>query len=240
MSPYWFELTLDDGLLRPHKESRLGPLRRLWRGRTMVGGMMSRFYRFAYTVGFTPWEADAENVAPELRSFVGRAESGRERPFGAALDLGCGRGRWSVELAERGWDVTGIDVISKAVLGARRRAEEAGVAARFVEGSVTALREAGVGSGYRLVLDVECFNHLGDEERAAVGREVDAVAGADATIILLVWSRARRGPFPPGATGDDVARAFPGWRIVDEKAYQAKLPPPLRRIKPRWYRLSRA
>ena len=201
---------------------------------------MSRFYRFAYAVGFTPWEADAENVAPELRSFVGRAEDGWERPFGTALDLGCGRGRWSLELAGRGWDVTGIDVIPKAVLGARRRAEEAGVTARFVEGSVTALRESGVGTGYRLVLDVECFNHLSDEARVAVGREVDAVAGPDAAIILLVWSRARRGPFPSGATRDDVAAAFPGWRVVDEKPYQAKLPLLLRGIKPRWYRLTRA
>lgn len=201
---------------------------------------MSRFYRFAYAVGLMPWEADAENVAPELRSVVDQVEQGLERPFGTALDLGCGRGRWSVELAERGWDVTGIDVIPKAVVGARRRAEEAGVNARFVEGSVTALLDAGVGSGYRLVLDVECFNHLRDEERAAVGREVDAVAGPDAEIILLVWSRARRGPFPPGATQDDVAAAFSGWRIVEEKPYLAKLPPPLRGIKPRWYRLARA
>lgn len=201
---------------------------------------MSRFYRFAYAVGFTPWEADAEHLAPELRSFVGRVEDSWERPFGAALDLGCGRGRWSVELAERGWDVTGIDVIPKAVLGARQRAEQAGVTARFVEGSVTALREAGVGTGYRLVLDVECFNHLSDEERTAVGREVDAVARPDAAIILLVWSRARRGPFPSGATREEVAAAFPGWRVADEKPYRATLPLPLRGIKPRWYRLSRA
>ena len=57
-------------------------------------------------------------------------------------------------------------------------AEEAGVAAQFVEGSVTALREAGVGTGYRLVLDVECFNLLNDEERAAVGRESRRRCGA--------------------------------------------------------------
>ena len=145
-----------------------------------------------------------------------------------------------MELAGRGWDVTGIDVIPKAVSGARRRAEEAGVAARFVEGSVTALRDAGVGTGYRLVLDIECFNLLGDTERAAVGREVDAVAGPDAEIILLVWSRARRGPFPPGATRDGIAAAYPGWRIVEERPYPAKLPSPLRSIRPQWYCLARA
>ena len=200
---------------------------------------MSRFYSLAYALGFTPWETDAENVAPELRSFVGRVEDGSGRPFGAALDLGCGRGRWSVELAQRGWDVTGIDVVPKAVLGARQRAEEAGVTARFIEGSVTSLRDAGVGTGYRLVLDVECFNHLSHEDRVAVGIEVDAVAGPNAAIILLVWSKARRGPFPSGATRDDVSAAFPGWRVVAEKPYQARLPLPLRGIKPTWYRLAR-
>ena len=200
---------------------------------------MSRFYRVAYAIGFTPWEADAGNVAPELHSFLGRLEEGREPPFGAALDLGCGTGRWSVELAQRGWEVTGIDVIPQAVRGARQRAEVAGVAARFVEGSVTGLREAGVGVGYRLVLDVECFNHLSDQERAAVGREVDAVTTPDAAIILLVWSRARRGPFPSGATNADLAAAFPGWRVVDQAEYKAKLPLPMRGIKPRWYRMAR-
>lgn len=200
---------------------------------------MSRLYRFLYAVGLTPWEADAESVAPELRTLPARVEQSLDRPLGAALDLGCGRGRWSQELAERGWDVTGIDIIPKAVLDARRRAEERGVAVRFVQGSVTALRDADVGTGYRLILDVECFNHLSEGQRAAVGREVDAVAAHDAQIVLLVWSRAHRGPFPPGAGRDDVAAAFPRWRIVDETPYQAKLPPLMRSITPRWYRLAR-
>lgn len=201
---------------------------------------MSRFYRFAYAIGFTPWEQDAESVAPQLRSLLTREEADRDPPYGSALDLGCGSGRWSVELAQRGWDVTGIDLIPKAVLGARRRAEQAGIDARFVEGSVTALQAAEVGTGFRLILDVECFNHLRDEQRATVGKEVDAVAGPDAAILLLVWARAHRGPAPPGATSGDVASAFVGWHIVNEEPYQGTLPRPLRGISPRWYRLVRS
>lgn len=200
---------------------------------------MSRFYRFVYAVGFRPWEQDAENVAPQLRSLVAREEADRDAPYGSVLDLGCGTGRWSVELAQRGWEVTGIDLIPKAVLGARRRAEQAGVDARFVEGDVTSLRAADVGIGFRLLLDVECFNHLSDEERLKVGEEVDAVAGPDATILLLVWARARRGPFPPGATSADVENAFAGWRIVNEVPYDGTLPWPLRGSNPRWYRMAR-
>lgn len=201
---------------------------------------LAYWYRVLYSVGFTPWEQDTENVIPQLRSLLTRVEADRELSYGPALDLGCGTGRWSVELAQRGWDVTGIDLIPKAVLGARRRAEKAGVDARFIEGSVTALREANVGTGFRLLLDVECFNHLNDEQRTAVGREVDAVAGPDAAILLLVWARGRRGPLPPGATSGDVAAAFVGWRIVSEEPYQGKLPRPLRGINPRWYHLVRS
>jgi SAM-dependent methyltransferase len=201
---------------------------------------MSRFYRFAYAVGFKPWEQDAENVAPQLRSLLTREEADRERPYGAALDLGCGTGRWSVELSRRGWDVTGVELIPKAVRGARRRAEQAGVDARFVEGSVTELRAADVGTGFRLFLDVECFNHLSDEQRATVGKAVDAVAAPDAVMLLLVWARARRGPLPPGATSRDLETAFVGWHIVNEDPYEAKLPWPLRGINPRWYRMVRS
>ena len=60
---------------------------------SLGGDKTSRFYRFMYAVGITPWEADAENVAPELRSALDRIEDGlMGAPFGTALDLGCGRG----------------------------------------------------------------------------------------------------------------------------------------------------
>lgn len=206
----------------------------------MAVSRLAYWYRFLYAVGFTPWEQDTETVAPQLRTLLAREEADRDPPYGSALDLGCGTGRWSVELAQRGWDVTGIDLTPKAVLRARQRAEQAGVDAHFVEGSVTALRQANVGIGFRLLLDVECFNHLSDEQRAAVGKEVDAVARPDAAILLLVWARARRGPLPPGATSDDVAAAFAGWHIVNEEPYQGVLPRPLRGANPRWYRLVRS
>jgi SAM-dependent methyltransferase len=200
---------------------------------------MSRWYRFLYRVGFKPWEQDAPNVAPELRALLDREEASRKPPYGPALDLGCGTGNWSVELARRGWEVVGIDVVPKAIAGARKRAQAAGVEVAFVRGDVTTLRDAGIGSGFSFFLDVECFNHLTDAQRLAVGHEVNAVAAPDATMLLLVWARARRGPFPPGASRDDLTTAFPGWRIVDEHRYEGALPRPLKNIAPQWYRLAR-
>lgn len=109
----------------------------------------------------------------------------------------------------------GVDIVPKAVELATERARAADVEARFLAGDVTDLEGAGVGDGFRLFLDAECFNHLTDEQRIAVGRGVDSVAEPDAEMLVLVWRRARRGPLPPGATPDDLTRSFPGWTIGD-------------------------
>lgn len=201
---------------------------------------MSRWYRFLYRVGFTPWESDAAALTSQITSLLALEEARREPPYGPALDLGCGTGRWSVELARRGWRVVGVDVVPKAVRAARQRAQAAGVDVAFFEGDVTALRDTGVGSGFSFFLDVECFNHLDDSERQVMGREVEAIASADAILLLLVWARARRGPLPPGASPEDLVTAFPGWHIDEERPYEGELPRPLRHVAPRWFRLARS
>jgi ubiquinone/menaquinone biosynthesis C-methylase UbiE len=92
----------------------------------------------------------------DFRALFLREEAGQS-PYGLALDLGCGSGIWAVKLAARGWQVTGVDFVPKALRRARERAHEAGVELRLIEGDVTALRATGVGSGYRL-LDFGLFH----------------------------------------------------------------------------------
>ena len=199
---------------------------------------MSLWYRFMYRVGLTPWESDY-SLVPQLESLVASEEANRDVPYGPALDLGCGTGRWSVLLAKRGWKVTGVDIVPKAVRAARERVREEGADAEILEGDVTALRAAGVAPGISFLLDVECFNHLDAEQRAKVGSEVNAVATDDATMLLLAWTRARRGPLPLGAEPGDLTKAFPGWSIVDQHPYEGEMPPPLRSASPRWFQLAR-
>ena len=203
---------------------------------------MSLLYRIFYQVGFTPWEEGATDgpAAKQIARLFGREERERHRPYGPALDLGCGSGIWSVILAQRGWQVTGIDVVPKAVRRAQERAKAAGVAARFVCGDVTALQSAGIGAGFELIVDFECFNHLSETQRQAVGREVSAVAARDATLLVLAWTPGKRWPLAPGASGRDLAAALPGWKVVDEELYDVSaLPALLRRVKPCFYRLRR-
>ncbi len=47
------------------------------------------------------------------------------------LDIGCGTGRHSIELAKRGYRVTGVDLSESQLKRAREKAKEAGVAVDF-------------------------------------------------------------------------------------------------------------
>lgn len=57
-------------------------------------------------------------------------------PGAAILDVGCGTGRHSVELARRGFAVTGLDLSGEMLARARARAEEACVV-EWVQGDAT-------------------------------------------------------------------------------------------------------
>jgi predicted TPR repeat methyltransferase len=200
-------------------------------------------YRLAYTIGFHPWEDLAEHppFAGKLLELVTREEEGREPPYGPALDLGTGSGVWGVRLAQRGWRVTGIDLVAKALRRARERVEEAGVEMRLVHGDVTALSEADVGSGFRLVLDTGTFHGLADGERVAMARAVSGVCADEATLLLDCFAPRRRGPLPRGASRADVEGAFGGWRITDVEVADSEPDALARAFKfdERFYRLRR-
>jgi SAM-dependent methyltransferase len=201
-------------------------------------------YRLLYAVGFTPWEQMAHpQIASQIGGLFARAEEGREPPYGQALDLGCGSGTWAIELARRGWRVTGVDFVPRALRRARARAEEAGVEVRFLEGDVTDLGAAEVGSGFELLLDVGCFHdELTDEQRRAEGREATAAAIPGATLLMMAWKPARRGPLPRGASADEIQAAFPAWQLTDQVPMDMPEGAPgyVRRAEPRFYRLRRS
>ena len=200
-------------------------------------------YKLMYRLGFHPWEDLAEHppFAEKLSELFQREESGREPPYGPALDLGCGSGVWGVPLAQRGWQVTSVDIVDKALQRARERVREAGVDVRVMHGDVTDLRGAGVGSDFRLVLDTGTFHGLADAQCEAMGREVSAVTTSDATVLLDVFAPRRRGPLPRGASRGDVEAAFPGWKVTDVEVADAEPDAIARRLKfdEHWYRLRR-
>jgi SAM-dependent methyltransferase len=198
---------------------------------------MSTAYALAYRWGFRPWERAAREGREQLDRLLDR-EQDAAPPFGRALDLGCGRGTHTAELARRGWTATGVDNIPRAVREAQDRG--AGSGARFLVGDVTELPPE-VGDGYRFVLDVGCFHGLSDPDRTRYGAEVDRVTGPGAALLVLAFAPGGRGPLPRGAGPDDLLAALPGWTVTDtEPAETVGMPAPLRSRRPAFHRLVKA
>jgi SAM-dependent methyltransferase len=202
---------------------------------------MSLFYKLAYAVGFTPWDRGEPipGEGDQVLDLLAQQESGEPPPHGRALDVGCGKGRYSVALAQRGWQVTGIDAVPKALAIARQRAEKHRAEVTFVEGDVRRLDEF-VEPGVDLVLDSGCFHAMLDANRARVVRAESAVARPDALLVLVAF-HPTAGPGPRGATRDDLIAAYRGWRLVDDTALELGPDAPrlVQRAKPRIYRLRK-
>lgn len=211
------------------------------RTKSCGGVALSLFYKLLYAIGFKPWERmPTSPAAHQVSAMLDLEEHANGPPFGAALDLGCGTGMWCVRLAQRGWDVTGVDIVPKAVRGAKERAQTAGVDVRFLEGSVAALRNAGVGPGFRLVLDFGTVHGLAPSDVKNVAREVSAVTTDDATLLMYASSPGRRGPLPRGLSREEVEDAYVGWRVVDEQPFDLSgTPAAFKKTEPRWFRLRR-
>ncbi len=192
-------------------------------------------YAVLYRLGFTPWERYGRAAAPSIAEHLDREEVGRPRPLGRALDLGCGRGQYTPELARRGWEAVGIDVVPRAVAAARRRSEGSG--ATFVVGDVTDL-PSGLGR-FDFFLDVGCFQGMSAERRLAEGRGVTRLARTGATLLLLAFQPTPLRSLVEGVSQAEVEAAFPDWDVLAvTPADTAGLGWPMSTTSPQWYRLA--
>ncbi len=93
-------------------------------------GLKAKFWRAASE----PWADDDAQAIAALLDLSARSR---------VLDAPCGAGRIAVRLAERGLDVTGIDISEEEVREGRRVAAARGIRARFEHGDLRALPEGG-------------------------------------------------------------------------------------------------
>ena len=143
------------------------------------------------------------------------AEAGDLAP-GRGLDLACGEGRNAVWLAERGWEVTGVDFSDVAIEKARTLAARRGVEVDWHVADV--LRYMPVAGGFDLV--VVCYLQLpADELARALQRAVVALASGGTLLVLghdaTNLSNGHGGPKDPAVlfTPEQVAEALDGLEV---------------------------
>ena len=125
-----------------------------------------------------------------------------EAPPGRVVDVGCGSGRFSVRLAEHGWQVVGLDFAAEMVVLAREHAAAAGVADRctFLEADFLAWDTAG---DFDLGLAIGVFDYVGDAHpllaklgEVSGGRLVASFPKRWHALVPLRWARLRASGCP--------------------------------------------
>jgi SAM-dependent methyltransferase len=191
-------------------------------------------YARMYRLGMTPWEKYGPAAAASIAAVLDREQEDRGRPLGRALDLGCGRGQFTPELARRGWQAVGVDHVPAAVEAANSRGTD-GVS--YVVADVTNLAAADLGC-FDFFLDIGCFQGLDAGQRHAAGQAVSALAQPGATMAMLAFGPSRYRRLVGGVSQGEVEAAFPGWTLLTtEPADSAGLGWPMNRTAPQWYRL---
>lgn len=104
-------------------------------------------------------------------------------PAARVLDLGCGNGRAALLMAERGYEVHGIDISETAIGWARERAEAAGLRTAFRQGDVCAMPCFADGR-FDVVMDGQCLHCLLGDARSRCLAEVHRILKREGAFVV--------------------------------------------------------
>lgn len=200
------------------------------------------------------WEGDGDSLPPDV--LARRAPWERRnvaefwRPLlegpdalqrGRALDIGCGSGRDAVHLAGRGWQVTAVELVDKALERAKRRAAEGRVEVQWIRGDVGDLARLGLEPGYSLLYYFGCIMGLSDAARRGAAAGLTELAAPSARLLFVAFKAGRRIMFPRGMDREHVVALLgDGWELQHSRSLVTEdTPPPVRRVQPTRYSLAR-
>lgn len=165
----------------------------------------------SYASGQLPW--DTGQPEPVLVEFV---NSNAVTP-GAMLEIGAGTGTNAIWMAERGFDVLGVDVAPLAIERARAKMDGRALRCRFAISDILAAPPPG--GPFQFVFDRGCF-HVFDEahERQQFAAQVAAVLAPGGLWLSLIGST--EGPprevGPPRRSAREVTLALePALEVIE-------------------------
>lgn len=136
----------------------------------------------SYWLGRTRW--DTGIVPPEITDLI---ENEAPTPA-SALDIGCGTGTTSVYLAQKGWQVTGLDFVPKAIRKAKRRAKHADVHVDFRVADVTKLASQELSKAHTLAIDIGCGHALGEAGFTRYVNQLADLMESNGTYMLFAFT----------------------------------------------------
>lgn len=146
-----------------------------------------------------------------------------------------------MNLTRRGWDVTAVDFVPRALDIAHAKTTEAGVDVQYVKADVTDMGDVVVGD-FAPLLDVGCFHGLKPQHQSACMQQIQAVRRPGATLLMLAFQPGRRPPvpLPRGASRQELEQMFVGWHVIgDDAADTSCLSAPVKRAAPHSFWLRR-
>lgn len=133
-----------------------------------------------YSLRRLPWE-----LGRPREVLVYLVESGRVKPS-ETLDLCCGAGTNPIYLAEKGFDITALDISDRAVELAMEKAHQSRVRVNFLIGDFVSLPFKD--EEYEFVFDFGCFHHVETANRVAFIEGVHRVLEPGGTYLMVCFS----------------------------------------------------
>lgn len=157
------------------------------------------------------WGTEASPLARQVSALL--------PPGARVLDVGCGEGRDSVFFAERGFDVTGVDIAGSGLAKAERLACARGVRARWVCGDIGGLATRRLGGGrFDLIYSCGSVHYVPRAMRGRLFRRLQALTQTEGlhahvvfTDLAIYMEKGERiDYFTPG----ELATLYADWLIV--------------------------
>jgi SAM-dependent methyltransferase len=155
-----------------------------------------------YAAGDTPWDIGKPDI-----NLIQTVTTMAIEPC-KALDIGCGTGDNSIWLAQKNFQVTGVDISEIVIEKAREKAADANVKCTFIV--IDFLTNKIDGAPFGFAFDRGCFHSLNsDEERQSFAENVAAHLEKDGLWLSLLGNadEQRQGPSPPERTARDIVNS---------------------------------